>query len=139
MMRMIPPPDYPPKADQFEPRSNQPSGPKSGGGMTRREVLKLTGLTGVGLILASRDLSLWALEPVEEIENPLAYYPNREWEKVYRDQYRYDSKFSWVCSPNDTHACRVTAFVRNGIAVRMGNTYDYQNYADIYGNKATAN
>ncbi|MBI4368105.1 MAG: molybdopterin-dependent oxidoreductase, partial [Candidatus Omnitrophica bacterium] len=107
--------------------------------LTRREFLKLSGLTGIGLTLASRDLALWALEPVQEIENPLAYYPNRDWEKVYRDQYRYDSTFSWVCSPNDTHACRVNAYVRNGIVIRAGEEYNYQTYADLYGNKATAN
>src|SRR3546814_1333243 len=47
--------------------------------------------------------------------------------------------FDWVCSPNDTHACRVRAYVRNGIVTRLGSTYDYQNYADLYGNKATVN
>jgi nitrate reductase alpha subunit len=77
-------------------------------------------------------------KPIETVENPLAYYPNRDWEKIYRDQYRYDSSFSWVCSPNDTHACRANAFVRNGVVVREGEQYDYQNYKDIYGNKSTA-
>ena len=107
--------------------------------LTRLEFLKISAASGLGALLFSNGLSLWAFEADPAIDNPLAYYPNREWEKIYRDQYRYDSKFSWVCSPNDTHACRVTALVRNGIAVRMGNTYDYQKYADIYGNKATAN
>jgi len=107
--------------------------------MTRREFLKVFGLGSAGFFLASKGLSLWALEPVNDIENPLAHYPNRDWEKIYRDQYRYDSKFSWVCSPNDTHACRVSAFVRNGIVVRLGAEYDYESYADLYGNKATAN
>ena len=107
--------------------------------LTRLEFLKISTASGLGALLFSNGLSLWAFEADRAIDNPLAYYPNRDWEKIYRDQYRYDSKFSWVCSPNDTHACRVTAFVRNGIAVRMGNTYDYQTYADIYGNKATAN
>jgi nitrate reductase alpha subunit len=73
------------------------------------------------------------------ISNPLAYYPDRDWEKLYRDQYRYDSTFSWVCSPNDTHACRVMAYVRNGVITRMGSEYNYQSYADLYGNKATSN
>jgi nitrate reductase alpha subunit len=59
--------------------------------------------------------------------------------KIYRDQYKYDRHFDWVCSPNDTHACRVRAYVRNGIVTRLGSTYDYQTYADLYGNKATAN
>ena len=98
---------------------------------TRREFLRISTASGLGALLFSNGLSLWAFEADPEIDNPLAYYPNRDWEKIYRDQYRYDSKFSWVCSPNDTHACRVTALVRNGIVVRMGNTYDYQKYADI--------
>ena len=107
--------------------------------LTRLEFLKISAASGLGALLFSNGLSLWAFEADPAIDNPLAYYPNRDWEKIYRDQYRYDRKFSWVCSPNDTHACRVTAFIRNGIAVRMGNTYDYQTYSDIYGNKATAN
>ncbi|HRX87129.1 MAG TPA: molybdopterin-dependent oxidoreductase, partial [Phycisphaerae bacterium] len=74
-----------------------------------------------------------------DIANPLAHYPARGWEKIYRDQYRYDSTFSWVCSPNDTHACRVLAYLRNGVITRMGSQYDYQSYADLYGNHATCN
>jgi nitrate reductase alpha subunit len=107
--------------------------------VTRRQFLKLSGAAGIGLYLASQELSLWALEPVMGVDNPLAYYPSRDWEKLYRDQYRYDSTFSWVCSPNDTHACRVLAYVRNGVVVRLGSQYDYQTYSDLYGNKATPN
>ncbi len=107
--------------------------------VTRRQFLKLSGAAGVGLYLASRQLSLWALEPVAGVDNPLAQYPSRDWEKLYRDQYRYDSAFSWVCSPNDTHACRVLAYVRNGVVVRLGSEYNYETYADLYGNKATPN
>src|SRR3989338_2506820 len=104
---------------------------------SRRDFLKISGTTAVALALSNKPLSLWALEPVVSVENPLAFYPKRDWEKIYRDQYRYDSTFSWVCSPNDTHACRALAYVRNGIVVRLGSQYDYQNYADLYGNKAT--
>jgi nitrate reductase / nitrite oxidoreductase, alpha subunit len=65
-----------------------------------------------------------ALRPRRPNQNPLTGSPTRDWEKIYRDQYRYDSAFDWVCSPNDTHACRVRAYVRNGIVVRLGATYD---------------
>ncbi len=106
---------------------------------TRREFLKISAATAVGVAATSGKFPLWAFEGVQEIENPLAFYPNRDWEKIYRDQYRYDSTFSWVCSPNDTHACRALAYVRNGIVVRLGSQYDYQTYADLYGNKATPN
>ncbi|MCB9719798.1 MAG: molybdopterin-dependent oxidoreductase [Candidatus Omnitrophica bacterium] len=107
--------------------------------MTRRQFLKAGSAAGVGAWLTLNGLHLWALEPVDDIENPLAYYPNRDWEKIYRDQYRYDSTFSWVCSPNDTHACRAMAYVRNGIVFRLGSEYNYQTYQDLYGNHATPN
>ena len=57
------------------------------------------------------------------------------WERVYHDQYRYDSSFTWVCSPNDTHACRIRAFVRNGVVMRVEQNYDHQTYEDLYGNR----
>ncbi len=107
--------------------------------ITRRQFIKRTGAAAIGLSLGLKNLSLSALEVIPEITNPLEYYPNRDWEKIYRDQYRYDSAFSWVCSPNDTHACRAKAFVRNGIVVRLGSQYDYETYGDLYGNKATPN
>jgi len=107
--------------------------------LSRKDFLKVSAITAVGLALSNPRLSLWALEPVEDVKNPLEYYPNRDWEKIYRDQYHFDSTFSWVCSPNDTHACRAKAYVRNGIVIREGEEYNYSTYADIYGNKATHN
>ncbi|MCP5109449.1 MAG: molybdopterin-dependent oxidoreductase, partial [bacterium] len=74
---------------------------------------------------------------VVAVDNPLASYPDRDWEKLYRDQYRYDRTFTWVCAPNDTHMCRMRAFVRNGVVVRSEQNYDHQRYTDLYGNKAT--
>ncbi len=106
-------------------------------GWTRRDFLRTGGVVaGMGTLLG------WPLQSLAfrpDIVNPLAFYPAREWEKIYRDQYRYDSVFDWVCSPNDTHACRVLAYVRNGVITRMGTQYNYQNYSDIYGNKASPN
>jgi len=78
----------------------------------------------------------WPLQPVS-IENPLAAYPPRDWERIYLDQYRYDHTFTWVCAPNDTHMCRMRAFVRNGIVVRSEQNYDHDRYGDLYGNRAT--
>ena len=48
-------------------------------GLTRRQFLKITGLTGVGLFLVSKGLNLWAFEPISDVENPLEFYPNRDW------------------------------------------------------------
>lgn len=105
---------------------------------SRRDFIKRSGLVGAG-INAAQMLPLRFLQAQESIANPLAHYPNRGWEKIYRDQYAYDHSFSWVCAPNDTHNCRITAHVRNGVIIRMGEEYDVGTYADLYGNKASWN
>jgi nitrate reductase alpha subunit len=106
-----------------------------GRGVPRREFLAFLGAAGTALAL---EPACTFLRPARD-ENPLSRLVPRDWEKIYHDQYRYDARFDWVCSPNDTHACRVRSYVRNGIVVRSGATYDYQDYADLYGNKATVN
>jgi nitrate reductase alpha subunit len=103
--------------------------------ISRREFLK-----GLGLASATAALSLWSFScrpGLEAIKNPLMYYPSRDWEKVYRDQYGFDDSYTFVCSPNDTHACRMRAFVRNGVVVRTEVNYDHHLYRDLYGNQAT--
>ena len=101
--------------------------------MIRRDFLKTALTAGTSGLLAPR---LWAFEPVS-VANPLGVYPSRDWEKVYRDQYRYDSTFTWVCAPNDTHMCRLRAFVRNGVILRSEQNYDHDRCGDLYGNTAT--
>jgi nitrate reductase / nitrite oxidoreductase, alpha subunit len=103
--------------------------------ISRREFLKLSGAAALGIALSNFELQL--LDPVN-VANPLDVYPDRDWESVYRDQYRYDSSFTYVCSPNDTHACRLRAFVRNGIILRSETNYDVERYSDLYGNRASA-
>jgi len=104
--------------------------------VSRRAFLKVLGAAG-----ATGALTLWSLESCgnlpEAISNPLHYYPRRGWEKVYRDQYHVDRSFTFVCSPNDTHACRLRAFVRNGVVMRVEQNYDHHRYADLHGNQAT--
>jgi nitrate reductase alpha subunit len=107
--------------------------------MNRRQFLLALGVTAGTFACSSPEKALQTLVPVDPDANPLTGQVPRDWEKIYRDQYRYDSTFDWVCSPNDTHACRVRAYVRNGIVTRLGATYDYQTYSDLYGNKATPN
>ncbi len=104
---------------------------------SRRGFLKASGIAA--LLAACGKTDFRQLKSIVGVENPLDYYPERGWEKIYRDQYRYDGSFTYVCSPNDTHACRVRAFVRNGVIVRVEQNYDVQRYGDLYGNKATRN
>ncbi len=106
--------------------------------LSRRRFLKLGGAAlATGAILSSgSSLALRRFEVVA-ITNPLEDYPNRDWETVYRDQYAYDDSFTFVCSPNDTHACRLRAFRRNGIVARIEQNYDSGRLTDLDGNRAT--
>jgi nitrate reductase alpha subunit len=105
--------------------------------VSRRNFLRWLGI-GSGAAAAG-GLPMRLLAAADPDQNPLAGSVTRDWERIYRDQYRYDSYFDWVCSPNDTHACRVRAYLRNGIVTRLGSTYDYQTYRDTYGNHASVN
>src|SRR5262249_31062178 len=106
--------------------------------VNRRAFLRWIGV-GAGATAIHLLPRLDLLATIDPNDNPLSRTVGREWEKIYRDQYRYDSSFDWVCSPNDTHACRIRSYIRNGIVTRSGSTYDYQKYADLYGNHATSN
>ncbi|MFQ5941645.1 MAG: molybdopterin-dependent oxidoreductase, partial [Nitrososphaerales archaeon] len=110
--------------------------------VTRRDFLKIAGATGVGLAAIGSGTSsgLELFEPTKstKVQNPNESYPDRNWEEVYRNIYRFDREFRFNCTPNDTHNCRLTAYVRNGIVTRVEQSYDHQKYRDIYGNVATA-
>ncbi|HET9724252.1 MAG TPA: molybdopterin-dependent oxidoreductase [Actinomycetota bacterium] len=105
--------------------------------LSRRTFLKVAGGTAVGVAsLGQAGMALRRLAAVS-VANPLEDYPSRDWEDVYRDQYRYDSSFPYVCSPNDTHACRMRAFVRNGVVLRIEQNYDAGRIQDALGNSTT--
>ncbi len=107
-------------------------------GITRRRFIKLAGGAGLAALSGILDLELFALEAFPGVDNPLLTYPNRGWEDIYRDQYAYDGSFSVICAPNDTHMCRLRAFTRNGVVIRLEQNYDGGNYRDPQGNSSTA-
>ncbi len=111
------------------------SGPQRGS-FSRRNFLKLF---TAGTLAAALDPSklLYAQGIIPGIDNPLKHYPARDWEKVYRDQYKFDRTFTWICAPNDTHMCRMRAFERNGVMIRSEQNYDHARIGDMYGNRAT--
>jgi nitrate reductase alpha subunit len=103
-------------------------------GVTRREFLRAAGALGFSAALAQiLPSSLYAAE-----ESPLFRRIERDWEKVYRDLFSYDSTFHFLCAPNDTHNCLLTAYVRNGVVVRIGPSYGYGKAQDLDGNRASA-
>ena len=72
-------------------------------GYGRRSFFKLLSAMGMGT-LAGTARTAWA---VDRIENPLRSYPQREWERAYRELWRHDSNFVFTCAPNDTHNCHL--------------------------------
>jgi hypothetical protein len=74
-------------------------------GLSRRRFLRTAAATSAaaGASGAFADV-LHFLTPLH-VANPLAEYPNRDWEKAYRNIFRADSSFVFLCAPNDTHNC----------------------------------
>lgn len=103
--------------------------------ISRREFLNMSLASIGGLVLTQPLLSTLSFIP--EIDNPLDLYPERDWEKIYRDQFRYDSTFHFLCAPNDTHNCLLRAYVKNGVVTRIGPSYGYGKARDVYGNQAS--
>ena len=101
--------------------------------ITRRDFLEAVRAAGFGALAASATKA-WGLEA---ISNPLASYPSREWERAYRDLWKYDSKFTFLCAPNDTHNCILNAYVRSGVVTRIGPTMRYGEASDLEGNRTT--
>lgn len=108
--------------------------------LSRRHFLKMAGAAGFGLAVSSPQ-DLFAeyryLNPVN-VANPLAEYPNRDWERIYRDVFRHDRQFVFMCCPNDTHNCLLNALVKNNVIVRIEPSYGYNKAQDLYGNTASA-
>ncbi len=98
--------------------------------ISRREFMARVSAAGFGALVASTT-NAWGLEAVT---NPLAAYPNRDWEKVYRDLWAYDSRYTFTCAPNDTHNCLLNAHVRQGVITRIGPTMKYGEAVDLLGN-----
>jgi nitrate reductase alpha subunit len=104
--------------------------------INRRTLLR--GLFGVGVLAAQGGAAapLRFLKPVN-VDNPLASYPNRDWEKTYRNIFNYDSSFVFLCAPNDTHNCLLRAYVKNGVVTRIGPTFGYGKAEDLAGHRAS--
>jgi nitrate reductase alpha subunit len=102
-------------------------------GFSRRGFLKSLGAAGFGALAASA-VKAWGLEAVS---NPLAVYPDRGWERAYRDLWKHDWSFTFLCAPNDTHNCLLRGYVRNGVLVRIGPTMRYGEARDLMGNRAS--
>ena len=119
--------------------SEHEAGENAQRGVTRRKFLFRMAQAGVGVALFAREaLAGGKLLRAQTIDNPLTRYPNRDWEKVYRNLYRSDSSFTFLCAPNDTHNCLMWGFVKNGIVTRIAPTYGYQKATDLNGNRASS-
>ena len=84
--------------------------------MDRRRFLQLAAMAGLGAAASPAELFAQQrfLAPVK-VTNPFDEYPNRDWERLYRDIFRHDRTFTFLCAPNDTHNCLLHAHVKNGV------------------------
>ena len=101
---------------------------------SRRAFLQV--VLGVTVAGAASATPIRYLAPTR-IDNPLAFYPDRDWERAYRNIFAHDYSFVFLCAPNDTHNCLLNAYVKNGIIVRIGPTYGYGKATDLYGNTSS--
>ena len=104
--------------------------------VTRRQFLKIS-LASLGGMMISQPL-LSELKFMTRIDNPLDFYPERNWEKIYRSQFKHDYTFHFLCAPNDTHNCLLKAYVKNEVITRIGPSYGYGKAKDVYGNQASS-
>ncbi len=107
--------------------------------LTRRSFLKMA-LSGAGVMAISslHPSELFTFFKPIDVENPLAAYPNRGWERVFRDLWKYDMEFSFLCAPNDTHNCLLKAHVKNNVIVRIAPTFGFAQATDVYGNRPSS-
>jgi nitrate reductase / nitrite oxidoreductase, alpha subunit len=104
----------------------------------RRQFLKTAAAAGFGALSApSQVLAQFRFLAPVSVENPLKSYPNRDWERMYRDIFRTDKSFVFMCCPNDTHNCLLNAQVKNNVVVRIEPTYGYGKAQDLSGNGAS--
>lgn len=107
--------------------------------VTRRSFLKAAGGVGAGAFFAGQGAlaEIFGFMQPLHVDSPLAGYPNRGWETTYRDLYEADSTFHFLCAPNDTHNCLLTAYVKNGVVVRIGPSFGFGQAQDLDGNQAS--
>jgi nitrate reductase alpha subunit len=106
--------------------------------MDRRRFLQMAAAAGLGTAAAPGELlaQYRFLDPLR-VANPLQEYPNRDWERLYRDIFRHDRSFTFLCAPNDTHNCLLRGFVKNNVMVRIEPTYGYGKATDLSGHRAS--
>ncbi len=121
-----------------EDENNSNNSGHNNNGHSRRSFVKGMAITGGILATAkwAQAMPLRYFKPTS-IDNPLASYPDRNWEKVYRDIFNEDSSFTFVCGANDTHTCLLKAYVKNDVVQRIGPTFGYGKATDLYGNQAS--
>ena len=119
----------------MEKKHKEESKQKNRKGFTRRDFLQMA---AGGLAVTTTQPAFAAIKFIEDVDNPLDFYPSRDWEKIYRNQFKHDLTYHFLCAPNDTHNCLLKAYVKNNVITRIGPSYGYGKAKDLYGNQASS-
>lgn len=96
--------------------------------ISRRDFLKITAALGGAAALSQVTQVTDILSEsrfFKEIVNPKLEYPNRDWEKLYRDMWQYDKVARSTHGVNCTGSCSWYVYVKDGIVVRELQALDY--------------
>lgn len=93
----------------------------------RRAFLQWAGLSASGALVAGPS---WAFTRLVPVGDPLADYPYRRWEDLYRDEWTWDEVgYSAHCN-NCVGSCAFKVFVKDGIALREEQLAAYPRFSD---------
>ncbi|MCB1716762.1 MAG: twin-arginine translocation signal domain-containing protein, partial [Candidatus Competibacteraceae bacterium] len=84
--------------------------------LDRRDFLKTTALTSVGVMTAN---NVWALDKLQPVGDTLnTEYPYRDWEDLYRNEWTWDHVGYSAHCINCLGNCAFQVFVKDGIVLR---------------------
>jgi nitrate reductase alpha subunit len=124
-------------ADATHESPESRAGAEREAGLSRRRFLVLASAAGFGALVTSANLFGAFRQIAVSVPNPLEHYPNRDWERIYRDLFHTDGSFVFLCAPNDTHNCLLRAYVKNDVVVRIEPSYGYARATDLSGTRAS--
>ena len=78
--------------------------------ISHRGFLKISSATVASMAATMVFEKVAFFQSIDSVDNPLAFYPYRDWETIYRGQFCSNSEFSFLCAANNTDNYRLRAY-----------------------------